>query len=136
MASALVTCSVNRMKACEPRDKVFTAVTLMRSREIASEMSRSKPWRSSATTSRSAENGASAVLPQSAAISRSRWSSRSPVMLATIAAVHQHAAGPRDESDDGIGRHRLAALGDQGRDVVHAEHEHARRSRARARRWA
>ena len=75
------TCSVKRMKACAPRESVFTAVTLMRSREIASEMSRSSPWRSSATTSTSAENGASPVLPQSAGISRSRCSAASPVMF-------------------------------------------------------
>src|SRR5206468_1640493 len=59
IASADPTCTVNRMKAWAPRERVLTAVTLMRSREIASEISRSSPCRSRATTSMSAENGAS-----------------------------------------------------------------------------
>src|SRR5258708_4711993 len=82
MASAEPTCSVKRMNAWDPRESVLTAVTLMRSRAIASEMSRSNPCRSSATTSRSAEKGASPlVLPQSAGIMRSRCDASRPVMF-------------------------------------------------------
>src|SRR6185437_104502 len=73
IASALDTCTVKRMNAWAPRESVFMAVTLIRSRAIASVMSRSSPWRSTATTSTSAKNGASSpVLPQSAGIRRSR----------------------------------------------------------------
>src|SRR5262249_53205647 len=65
------TSSVKAMRACRFFDSVLTAVTLILSRENTSEISRSSPWRSIASTTTSTGKTSSRGLPQSAVMSRS-----------------------------------------------------------------
>ena len=106
-------------------DCVLTPVTLIFSRDSTSEISRSRPWRSCACTTMSTENTPSFCWPQCGFDHALGLQRGQALQVAAVAPVYRHAAAAGDETGDGVGRRRPAALGQLRQQLVHADDEDA-----------